>query len=313
MFTVIIATCNRPDRLLAALEATHEAIKADDAEHCIVVSDNGTTRLAREGVDGFAATAECKVEYVRSSPLDKSAALNAAIAAAGTEWLAFTDDDCTPTAAWLREGRRYAETAGLRVFSGRLQAGPVDFDLPKWLPAQSCDELPWSPAFVDYAPRNDDGVLNDSERVPFGANIFVQKSVYDEFGGYDEALWARCGSAALGSEDAEFAMRVRDRGLQIGYCHNALVVHPVFPERVTRDYYLKHIYHFGIREPFFAADGEQAAYGYLIKSGVKSLCKSAASRLSGDRVASMREFMNATRDWGEIVGWRRFAQQAAKH
>ena len=305
---IIIATCNRPDRLLTALNAVEGAIREDPVGHTVIVADNGSTRMAKDVVNAFMETVGTSVTYVRSAPRNKAAALNAAIQSADAEWLAFTDDDCTPTDAWLREGRRYAQTSGLRVFSGRLQAGPVDFPLPRWLPPKSCDALPWSPAFVDYAPRQDDGVLNNSERVPFGANIFVQKSVYDEFGGYDEALWARCGSAALGSEDAEFAMRVRDRGLQIGYCHDALVVHPVFAERVTRKYYLKHIYHFGVREPFFAGEGENAAYGYLIKCGLGALCRSAGLRLRGDYVGAMREFMNATRDWGEIVGWRRYSR-----
>ena len=309
MFSVIIATCNRPDRLVLALESTASAIAASGEPHHIIVADNGSDRLAKNVVAQFAGCTSSPVKYVRSAPLSKAAALNAGIKVAETDWLAFTDDDCTPTESWLKEGDRYAASGGVRLFSGRLQAGPVAFTLPPWLPSGSSELLPWSPAFVDYAPRDADGILGEQERVPFGANIFVQKSVFDDFGGYDEKLWDACGSAALGSEDAEFAIRVRARGLSIGYCHGALVVHPVYPERVTLSYYLKHIYNFGVREPFFADAEETAPYGYLFKCGVRALLKGTTARLRGDRVGAMRALMNATRDWGEIVGWRRHARQ----
>ncbi|MDA0576682.1 MAG: glycosyltransferase, partial [Verrucomicrobia bacterium] len=230
LITVIIATCNRPDRLANALAAVRIAIEAAGGEHHVIVADNGTARPARAVTEEFARTAGFPVAHVSTPPLNKAAALNAGIRAARTEWLAFTDDDCLPDRGWLAAGSAYAATAGVNLFSGRLQAAPVDFALPRWLPAGH-DVLPWSPAFVDFAPLASSGVLNDRERVPFGANIFVRKWVFDTYGPYDEPLWQRCGSAALGSEDAEFAMRVRARGEAIGYCAEALVMHPVYPER----------------------------------------------------------------------------------
>lgn len=308
--TVIIATCNRPDRLVLALDAVRAAIEASGEPHAIVVADNGTHAPARAVTEQLAQAAPgLNVRYRRTEPFNKAAALNAAIGAADTEWLAFTDDDCLPDRGWLKAGADFAASSGINVFSGRLQAAPFDFPLPRWLPPRSGPELPWSPAFVDFAPLPASGILEAGARVPFGANIFVRKWVFDTYGGYDEDLWKRCGRAALGSEDAEFGMRVRNRGEAIGYCADALVVHPVYPERTTMAYYLKHILHAGMREPLFTDPGQRASTPYLCKSMLVSAAKSAVHYARGRHVDAMRTLMDATRDVGEIWGWARLRRR----
>jgi GT2 family glycosyltransferase len=306
-FTIIIATCNRPDRLAKALAAVRAAIKVAGGNHHVVVADNGNARLARAVTGEFARSVGFPVTYVATPPLNKAAALNAGIRAADTGWLAFTDDDCLPDRGWLVAGSAYATSAGVNLFSGRLEPGPIDFPLPRWLRHRPHEIVEWSPAFVDYAPLPQSGILSPTERVPFGANIFVRKWVFETYGGYDEALWKRCGSAALGSEDAEFAMRVRARGESIGYCADALVVHPVYPERTTLRYYLRHIYHAGVREPLFASPGQSAPLMYLSKNMFLALFKAAGWWGRRDPPHAMVELMNAARDWGEIRGWLRIA------
>jgi glycosyltransferase involved in cell wall biosynthesis len=304
-FTVVIATCNRPDRLARALEAVGAAVAASGERHRVIVADNGAARPAADAVADFAARVSFPVDRVISEPLNKAAALNAGIRAAATDWLAFTDDDCLPDPGWIAAGARHAAAAGVNLFSGRLDAGPVNFPLPRWLRHPPHTIIDWSPAFVDYAPLPHSGILKPDERVPFCANIFVRKWIFDTYGGYDEGLWTRCGTAALGSEDAEFAMRVRARGEAVGYCAEALVVHPVYPERCTLRYYLRHIYHAGVREPLFAASDQRAPRAYLMKSLALALLRGAGWSARGDAARSVRELMNAARDWGELRGWGR--------
>ena len=306
-FSVIIATCNRPDRLAKAMTAVGESIQRIASGGQLVVADNGPDRPARQVTEAFALTAPFTVTYIQTAPYSKAAALNAGIAAADGDWLAFTDDDCVPDPDWLASAAVYCQDAGCQIFSGRLQASPVNFKLPCWLPEGSGKGLPWSPAFVDYAPLPGDGQLSATERVPFGANIFVHKQIFERYGGYDEALWNRCGEAALGSEDAEFAMRVRDAGEVIGYCAGALVRHPVYPERTTMRYYLRHIYHAGLREPLFSDPDQPASRLYLTKTMVGSLLRCGGWWLRAKPVRAMDALMNAVRDWGEIRGWIRLA------
>ena len=306
LFTVVIATCNQPDRLRSALSAIVEAVQAMAESQAIVVVDNGSDVPARQTVEAFSSLSGFPVHYVLSRPYNKAAALNKAINAAGTPWLAFTDDDCLPDRQWLASARSYIDQNEASIFSGRLKSITPDFELPRWL---KNDELPWSPAFVDYAPLPESGIMDDNERVPFGANIFVKKSIYEQYGGYDEALWEKCGPAALGSEDAEFAIRVRGRGEKMGYCAEALVEHPVFRERTTKKYYLRHIYHSGMREPHFATLEERAPYLYLLKNMLNSLAKSTASSLGGKHTRAMYHLMESARDAGEIRGWMRIRRK----
>jgi glycosyltransferase involved in cell wall biosynthesis len=299
IFTVVIATCNRPDRLSSALLATIEAIRAmDDEQAVIVVVDNGPEVSAKSAVDDCIETVGFPITYVQSESYNKAAALNAGIAVVSTPWVAFTDDDCLPDREWLLNACRYIERFDVGVFSGRLEASQVDFALPRWLDNEILD---WSPAFVDFAPYPESGLLDTDERVPFGANIFVKKDVFEKFGGYDEELWHRCGSAALGSEDAEFAIRVRAHET-IGYCAEALVMHPVSPERTTIRYYLNHIFQSGVREPLFCVANEQASTPYLVKTMSIAFGHACFAYLRREYPQAMRYLMDAARDVGEVWG-----------
>jgi GT2 family glycosyltransferase len=305
LFTIIIATCDRPDRLLDALRSVRAAIEQAGVAHRVIVADNGTDRLAEQPVKNFLAEAGFDLKYIRSEPHSKAAALNAGIRAAETEWLAFTDDDCLPDPGWLKKGAGFAESSGFRVFTGKIISAPAEEPLPRWLPEGVTGELPWTPAFFDYPLQRQSGALDPKEAVPYGANIFVAADVFKEYGDYDEALWRKCGRAALGAEDAEFAIRIRDRGVRIGFCRDALVVHPVYPERTTLRYYLRHIFRSGVREPLFVDRGQRASLAYLARTMTSCLLKSAGRVLRGDATGAVRELMEAARDAGEIWGWLR--------
>ena len=288
--------------MIRALGATGEAVKASGRDDRIIVVDNTAAHIAESVVGGFAEDTTAKVVYLQSEPGSKSAALNAGIRASDTEWLAFTDDDCLPDRDWLVQARRYIGQTRVNVLSGRLEPGQVDFRLPRWLRDGAEAALPWSPAFARYKPLAESGILGPDARVPFGANFFVRRDVFDRCGNYDEALWKQCGFAALGCEDAEFGIRVRKHGESIGYCAEALVIHPVYPERATLRYYLRHVYHAGIREPVFAEHGRTAPMPYLFKSMCFGAVRSAWQTVWNHPTASVRELMAAVRDAGEIRG-----------
>ena len=115
-FTVIIATCGRPDRLAHALEYVHRANVNAGGGHKLIVADNGVDNAAELLVGRFAEESGMDVQYLRTPPRNKCKALNQSIAAATTDWLAFTDDDTEPDEDWLRHGARFAESGKCRYF-----------------------------------------------------------------------------------------------------------------------------------------------------------------------------------------------------
>jgi len=246
--SIVIATCGRPERLAIGLKAVERAIRQAAGDYQIIVVDNGPEYPAEQVVAKFSRETGLIIYYMQSEVRNKSKALNAGCRAAKSAWLAFTDDDTLPDSQWLRSAEDYAQTSGCDVFGGRISSGVVDKPLPKWFPPDMAHRLLWIGAFVDYAPLSANGFI-DGRLVPFGANFFIKKDLLDRMGGYDEELWEVCGKAALGAEDAELGMRIRRSGARIGYCHEALVVHPIHHERIKISILLKLAFYYGWRDP----------------------------------------------------------------
>jgi GT2 family glycosyltransferase len=145
-------------------------------------------------------------------------------------------------------------------------------------------------------------LLGDSDPVPFGASLFAQRRLFAECGGYDEALWRVCGRHALGAEDAEFGLRLRRLGIPIGYCREALVVHPVHTDRLALGRQVALAYHYGWREPLLFFDPRRRlweryrwrrAFAYAASAG-RDLCL-------GDRAGAAAGLVEVARSAGGIV------------
>lgn len=315
-FSIIIATCGRPESLAAALDCVRAAAESAGGAHEIIVVDNHPDGTARGVVErGPAAPAE--VRYLASRPRDKAAALNAGIAAARHGWLAFTDDDTLPDPAWLREGARVASRGEFRVFGGRVVAGIPDRPLPRWLAAGRSGRVPQVGALVAYDPAPSSGRLAPGATVPFGANIFVSRPVFAQHGGYDEGLWALCGRRALGAEDSEFGIRLVQRGEPIGYCREAVVVHPVRYDRCTLRSHLRLAYDYGWREPIVCfTPGQRLVEAYRLKLLARLAWRAAVDAARGDPAGAVDDIVRAVRCVGEVAGrlspaYRRRASRAA--
>ena len=131
---VCVATYNRVDRiagLLGALDRIDRPSLADWTR--TVVVDNSPDANARDAVAEF-HTDRAEIVYVHEPTPGLSAARNALVRAAETDWIAFIDDDELPSACWLTEL--------IRVLAAHQDAvavmGPVYFDYesgeaPRWL------------------------------------------------------------------------------------------------------------------------------------------------------------------------------------
>jgi GT2 family glycosyltransferase len=195
-FSLIIATRNRRDslrRTLAALEeqtlTPQEVIVVDDAS-----SDGTGTMLAAE----FPGVIYLRLDE-RGGP---AAARNRGVRAAGSDLIAFTDDDSIPEPGWLEGHLAYYGDPRVGAVGGPLSPPQPNF----------YDQV----EIVRYADRLYDRVLR-IERITgwegLGTgNMTVRRAIFDEVGYFDEAL--------LTGADPEFTRRVVREG---GY---ALIVDP---------------------------------------------------------------------------------------
>jgi glycosyltransferase involved in cell wall biosynthesis len=100
-FTVVIPTYNRPAQLTKCLEAVARLEPPGAGFEVCIVNDGGTAppRSAIEAARAGRAVGVNVIDRKNSGP---AAARNAGALGASGEYVAFLDDDCRPTPAWLQ-------------------------------------------------------------------------------------------------------------------------------------------------------------------------------------------------------------------
>ncbi len=299
-FSVVIATCGRPDLLRKSLAAVARSIAVAGEPSEILVVDNSPDRRMEPVVHEFTDHAY-NIRYITSDPFNKAKALNVGIRAAQYDWLAFTDDDTEASPEWLQEASAFAETGGFRYFGGRVEPDFKDVERPRWLTPGKSGVVPRGGSVISYILPQASGRLVDDARGPIGANAFAHRSVFEEHGFYDEELWQRCGWASIGTEDGEMGIRLRNLGEPVGYCHQALIWHSVDPERMRIRFHLYCMYRSGYRDPIVWGRKEIAVRWAVVGifTGVWGAIKAS---IRHDMALAMHEFLRVVFSAGRIVG-----------
>jgi glycosyltransferase involved in cell wall biosynthesis len=226
--TVILCTFNRCQLLRTALESVAHSILSDGVTWDVLVVDNNSKDDTRQVVTELSSRYPGRFRYLFETRPGKSYALNAGIAEAKGEYLAFMDDDVTVDSSWLRnliaplhEGK-WAGVGG-RVFP-QWTCAP-----PRWLAKEG-----WvvSGPLV-YFDRGDQG--RDLGEAPVGTNMAFHKRVFEQVGGFRTDLGPSPHNE-IRNEDSEFARRLMGTGQSIYYEPSAVVYHYVAPERLRKKY-----------------------------------------------------------------------------
>jgi glycosyltransferase involved in cell wall biosynthesis len=184
----------------AGLAVTLESIKKqqwDTSKVEVIVCNDGGGLEISDVIEQFECT-EAKLATNRGS----YAARNAGLKIARGRVLAFLDADETVTKDWLESG--IAALEGADYVGGRILV-PTGPDSSFWERVDAAFAFPVASYLRNwlYAPT---------------ANLFVKRRVFEEIGGFDEALKS--------GGDREFGMRVASHNLVQRYCEQAAVFHP---------------------------------------------------------------------------------------
>ena len=213
--SVVIPTCGRPELLARCVQAVM-AQRLPAGQFEIVVVDDGhseATRVLVKALANEAAEATEAAEGVRHTPALRylrprkgrgpAVARNTGWQAARGDIVAFTDDDTVPMAGWLAEGLRALQGGPCAAVAGRVQVPPRE-----------------------EPPTDHERMTRGLEATEFvTANAFVRRAALFQVQGFDERF------TRAWREDSDLHFRLQDLAGPVGRCEDAVVVHPVRPER----------------------------------------------------------------------------------
>jgi glycosyltransferase involved in cell wall biosynthesis len=229
VYSIVVCTHNRCEVLGKALRShTDLSVPAGVTRELIVV-DNASQDRTAEVVREFAASASFPVRYLHESRLGHSFALNAGVAAASGDVIAFTDDDAFPDSHWLEELHiSFAERGADWAF------GPVR---PRWevkQPDYFGVETQALFAILDYG-RESFVVVNHDH--PFiGVNHACRRTALELIGRYREDLGG-FGQMGCAGNDEDLFRRAMKAGLRIVYTPDAWVEHLIPEQRCRAGYH----------------------------------------------------------------------------
>jgi len=206
--SVIVATRDRASALAALLDRLKaQRLRPGDEWEAIVVDDgsrDGTAAILREAAGpGF------PLIVLHQARLGKPCALNAGLARAVGEVIAFTDDDCLPPPTWLADiAAQFSGEPTLAGLGGRVLLEDAA-DRPV--------------AVRTRADRWELTSARDLYEFAIGANMAFRRSVVDDVGGFDPNVGP--GAFVPSGNDIDLIYRVFHHGHRIAFIPEVTVYH----------------------------------------------------------------------------------------
>ena len=213
LFSVVVPTYNRPERLASCLAALAEQDYPRNRMEVVVVDDGSPTAM-----DSVVAPFDSRlsVALIRQENAGPATARNVGAERAKGKLLAFTDDDCMPSSDWLSGfAERLSQTPDAMIGGRSLNALPDN--------AYSAA----SQALIDYlysyyggSKRNPSQVADSEQTVFFASNnIAMARENYLSVGGFDVSF------PLAAAEDRELCDRWQYAGLPMVYAPEVTIRH----------------------------------------------------------------------------------------
>jgi GT2 family glycosyltransferase len=201
LFTVVVPTRDRPVQIRQCLEALRLQEMSD---HEIVVVDDGS----REEIDSIVSDFDpLPVRLVHQRGSGPAAARNRGAYEANGEFLAFTDDDCTPRPDWLGQLAVRCRNDPEQMVGGRTVNRFPDNLFSST--SQSINDY-----LYDHYNRHP-----ESGRFLATNNLAISRAAFLDLGGLDESFPQAAG------EDRDLCWRWVESGRKIVFSPTAVVVH----------------------------------------------------------------------------------------
>jgi len=269
--SVLICTRNRPEDIELCLKSV---LACDHKSFEIIVVDQSTDAKTEAVVNALPDSSE-RINYLRTSTVGKTRALNIGLEHATGSIIAFTDDDCEVPADWLtRIQTEFDSDPSLDVIIGPVLPAPSlvgrsDICVPCWV-------------FSDRRDMRADEVCGMGANMALRTDIFRRIQVSCRF---DPHLGP--GTSLPASEEGDFIYRIRRLGARAGLRPDIQVWHsawrsPEFWNTVIFGYAVGdaafHLKHARCKDAW----AMRTIFVTLLRSGFRSMVKGLLHRKNND-------------------------------
>ena len=210
MFSVVVCTCNRAEKLRNLLDSFERMRAPDGAQWELIVVDNNSTDGTARLLTDYAAKTTLPLRHSFEPQPGLSVAHNHAIELAKGEIIIFTDDDCRVPEDWL--------TAIVREFASDPELGVLGGRVELFNPADRAITIRTSRERVE--------LTGDNRAMDFliGCNLAFRRALIDRVGGFDTRFGVG-GSTVPSCDDMDFVYRLVRERVRIVYSPDFMVLH----------------------------------------------------------------------------------------
>lgn len=285
---VVICTRDRPETIGQAVESVAQC---DYSPFDVHVMDQSTSRRTRDLVEQLAHTfaTKCRILHHHLETAGLSRAYNAGARVSDGEIIACTDDDVVVHRDWLAAiARSFAEDPRAGLLFGQVL-------IPESLKPVCRDGVVVPSFAIGRRERIAPGTRVSA--FGMGANMAMRRTLFDQIGGFDEALGG--GGPLRSAQDFDFAFRTYRYGTAILMTPDVRVDH--YGIR-TREQWPQTLENYGIGDGAYYAKHIRCGDGLALWLFLKTFVRAHARRLR--RLMQAKRWSNDPYAWYLIRGVR---------
>lgn len=239
--SLVIATYNRAESLITALQSVVEQSAPKEQWECVVVNNNSTDST-QERFNSFAeAHPDVRLRMVNEVRQGLSYARNRGIGESEGEYIAIIDDDERIAPDFISSYIALFDSTPDAMAAGGPIVAEYPSGKPRWM---SCfTERPIANTMY-FGPKV---TLFPAGRIPGGGNMAIRRSAIRRYGVFDTSL-GYVGEQLIGGEECDLFERLQIAQAKYYYVPGAVMYHIIPKEKLTQTYLSRLSYNVGVSQ-----------------------------------------------------------------
>lgn len=239
--SLIIATYNRAEPLLTALESVAAQTAPAAMWECVVVNNNSQDDTAARFAAFAARYPALNLRLVSEMRQGLSHARNRGIAETSGEYIAIIDDDERINPGFIASyiaffnAHPHVASAGGKIIPDYPQGRPAW--MSRWTEVPIANPIDLGPSARPFP----------AGRIPGGGNMALRRAAVERYGAFNPAL-GRSGSKLIGGEESDLFERLARAGEPCWYVPEAVMWHIIPPRKLTEDYFRRLCFNIGVSQ-----------------------------------------------------------------